>query len=282
MAWKCDESGFLEAAAAEVKYVGTEAGDKKGNAIWMDGEGGPGEWSFSIVGGQGMWVGVAEEAKFGAGYKLKGLLYGGPGNLSDGSSLVTGHWGPKFGSPANLSMKLTVDGERVRVSFSLDGVGLGTAFDIQGWNGGSLRPVVSLNSNGHGVTITSSRGGNFSKEEKIGEGIGGRWVGKDLEVQLEPQGNNVWRLGAKVANSISCTVTKTDSGYTAGPAMSTKMMPPPHLQARETAVSRIMTNLTNITREGTALKLTAGEECEVLGMGKGPEPATRDQINWLS
>ena len=28
---------------------------------------------------------------------MKGLFYGGPGNLSDGSSLVTSRWGPKFG-----------------------------------------------------------------------------------------------------------------------------------------------------------------------------------------
>ena len=39
-------------------------------------------------GGGGMWVGVATEDRFGPGYGLKGLLYGGPGNLSDGGSLV--------------------------------------------------------------------------------------------------------------------------------------------------------------------------------------------------
>ena len=37
---------------------------------------------------------------------LQGLLYGGPGNLSDGSSLVTGHWGPKFATGDNVGMKV--------------------------------------------------------------------------------------------------------------------------------------------------------------------------------
>ena len=63
---------------------------------------------------------VAERHRFGPGYKLKvssldsisvklplqGLLYGGPGNLSDGSSLVTGHWGPKFATGDNVGMKV--------------------------------------------------------------------------------------------------------------------------------------------------------------------------------
>ena len=75
---------------------------------------------WRIEEGAGMWIGVAEEAKFGPGYQLKvipgsqiffslsrqGLLYGGPGNLSDGSSLVTGHWGPKFASGDNIGMKV--------------------------------------------------------------------------------------------------------------------------------------------------------------------------------
>ena len=99
---------------------GNGGGDSKGNALWVDGEGGPGEWLWKIEEGNGMWIGVAEEARFGPGYQLKvsslnsisvklplqGLLYGGPGNLSDGSSLVTGHWGPKFATGDNVGMKV--------------------------------------------------------------------------------------------------------------------------------------------------------------------------------
>ena len=99
---------------------GSGGGDSKGNALWEEGEGGSGEWVWRIEEGAGMWIGVAEEAKFGPGYQLKvisgsqiffslsrqGLLYGGPGNLSDGSSLVTGHWGPKFAPGDNIGMKV--------------------------------------------------------------------------------------------------------------------------------------------------------------------------------
>ena len=50
---------------------GNGGGDSKGNALWVDGEGGPGEWLWQIEEGSGMWIGVAEEARFGPGYKLK-------------------------------------------------------------------------------------------------------------------------------------------------------------------------------------------------------------------
>ena len=96
-------------------------GNSKGNAIWEEGDGGSGEWLWKIEEGCGMWIGVAEESNFGPGYQLKvfivikccskfplqGLLYGGPGNLSDGSSLVTGHWGPKFAAGDEVDMKVS-------------------------------------------------------------------------------------------------------------------------------------------------------------------------------
>ena len=50
---------------------GNGGGDSKGNALWVDGEGGPGEWLWKIEEGSGMWIGVAEEARFGPGYQLK-------------------------------------------------------------------------------------------------------------------------------------------------------------------------------------------------------------------
>ena len=45
-----------------------------------------------------MWIGVSTDDKFGASYGIKGLLYGGPGNLSCGSSGIICGWGPEFRS----------------------------------------------------------------------------------------------------------------------------------------------------------------------------------------
>ena len=62
-------------------------------------------------------MGVAEEARFGPGYQLKGLMFGGPGNLSDGSALVTGKWGPKLQPGDTLDMGLGVTENAITLSF---------------------------------------------------------------------------------------------------------------------------------------------------------------------
>ena len=102
MTWTEDGSGNLIVSGEEVKHIGSEG--KKANALWS--KGGTGSWEFRISGQSGIWIGVSSPAKFGAGYGMKGLFYGGPGNLSDGSSLVAGQWGPKFEDGDVIGMRL--------------------------------------------------------------------------------------------------------------------------------------------------------------------------------
>jgi len=282
MAWKPDNSGRVAINGSEVRYVGTESGDNKGNAIWVDETGGSGEWIWTVLEGASMWVGVAEEGNFGPGYAMKGLMYGGPGNLSDGGSLVTGHWGPKLCNGDQIGMKLEVSSDRVILSFSLNSKGLGPAFDIQGWNGGVLRPVVSLDDPGQAISLAPSSGGNFNASTEVGPGIEGTWSADNLLVSIEADGEDTWKLAAKVGNSLMCKVTKSGDGFTSGPIASTRMMPPPHLQARENAVKQLLEGLTDITREGEGLRLSAGSVSELLGVSSRPGPATRDRINYLN
>ena len=89
MTWRDDGTGNLTVSGAKVSFTGS--GNSKGNAIWS--QGGTGSWEFNVTGSSGSWVGVSAEDKFAAGWGMKGLFYGGPGNLSDGSSLVTSRWG---------------------------------------------------------------------------------------------------------------------------------------------------------------------------------------------
>ena len=70
-------------------------------------------------------MGVSAEDKFAAGWGMKGLFDGGPGNLSDGSSLVTSRWGPKFGDGDVIGMRLEQTGDKIVLAFSKNGSGLG-------------------------------------------------------------------------------------------------------------------------------------------------------------
>jgi len=289
MSWTVDTSGNAVVSGGEVKHGGAAGSEKKGNAIWMEaGQVGEGAqaWSFDITGGKEMWLGVGTEENFGSGYKLKGLMFGGPGNLSDGGALVTGHWGPKFGEGDKIGMRLEVAGDNLTLSFSKNGAGLGVAYDIQGWTGSPLRPVVSLDSPGQSILITSMEtGGKETMARPAGPppGIAGSWEhsGGQCQLSLEAEGPGVWRVGAKVGNSMSCLVTESNGVFSAGPVMSTMMMPPPELQAAETAFNQLLSGITNITREGVKLVVTAGDRSEEFSVAAGPTSATKDRVRWM-
>jgi len=283
MSWKPDNSGLVAITGNKVSFTGGNGGgDSKGNALWVDGEGGPGEWLWKIEKGSGMWIGVAEEARFGPGYQLKGLLYGGPGNLSDGSSLVTGHWGPKFATGDNVGMKVeVVDGSTV-VSFRHNDTALGAAFSISGWTGDKIRPVVSLGSSGQVVSIQASSGASFAKVDGPRVGLEGDWQGEDLKVSIEADNDTgKWSLAATVGNCMSCEVVQDGDKFTSGPVRSSRMMAPPHLQAKETAVGKLLEELISITREGENLRLSSPNNSFLLSAAAGPGPATRERVNWL-
>ena len=281
MAWKEDGSGQLVLDGAKV----TNIGGKKANAMWVDGQGGAGQWTFTLgpSGQGGVWIGVAEEERFGPGYKVKGLMFGGPGNLSDGSALIAGHWGPKVEAGDRLDMRLEVN-EAVVLSFRHNGKPLGAAFHINNWKGGVLRPVVSLSSKEQEINIAAS---TLSAEDFAlqpgsdnGDTVEGKWIAEDLEVMIAKENSSSWRLSAKVANSISASVTRTEGGgWSVGSVISTQMMPPPHLEAKERAFAMLLTNLTDLRLEGTNLALVARESVQILSPAIPPPPATTEKIH---
>ncbi|CAH3157050.1 unnamed protein product [Porites lobata] len=92
---------------------------------------------------------------------MKGLFYGGPGNLSDGSSLVTSNWRPKFGDGDVIGMRLEQTCDKTVLAFSKNGSGLGVAFDISRYRGMEFRPAVSMDEAGQGVTISETSTSSF-------------------------------------------------------------------------------------------------------------------------
>merc|ERR1711935_26832 len=118
MSWLADDSGLVQVDGASL----TCSGAKKANAIFA-GEDAEGVscWEFDIKNGEGFWVGMATQENFGSGYKLKGLMYGGPGNLSDGGALLKGKWGPRFGAGDKIKMRLEVVSDSASIAFAKNG-----------------------------------------------------------------------------------------------------------------------------------------------------------------
>merc|ERR1712243_452355 len=77
-------------------------------------------------------------------------------------------------------------------------------------------------------------------------GIEGAWTGQDVKVEIKSEGPNTWKLSAKVANNMGCTITKDGETFKASPVMCTRMMPPPDLQEKENTLSKILSELTGI------------------------------------
>merc|ERR1712018_444102 len=87
--------------------------------------------------------------------------------------------------------------------------------------------------------------------------IEGVWAAQDLKVQIKGDGENTWRVSAKVANTMNCKVTKSGEAFSAGPVMGTKMMPVPRLEEREKEVNGVLSGLTSISIEGSQLKIAS-------------------------
>ena len=89
MYWRIDDSGCLSTKDSQVSVTMDKSGSPNFNAIWIDEvESSVAVWRFNIHQGQGIWIGVGTEDRFATSYRIKGLLFGGPGNLSDGRRLV--------------------------------------------------------------------------------------------------------------------------------------------------------------------------------------------------
>ena len=59
-----------------------------------------------------------------------------------------------------------------------------------------------------------------------------------------------WRLMARVGNRMNCQLRLTEGRLSAGPVISTRMMPPPELLQLENQVSHLLSNLTDVQRNG--------------------------------
>merc|ERR1712080_377901 len=293
-AWKVGDSGNAKIDLADfntVRHGGAEGSEKKGNARFY--HKGPGEayWEFKVLGSGGFWLGVTTEANFGPMYSMKGLFFGGPGTLSDGGSLVQSRWGPKMEEGDVIGMRLEQKDGNTTLAFSRNGKGLGTAFDIQGWDEGVFVPAVSLEKPGQGVTINDMGGPDLEymqPQPEIRSTIEGTWKlnrpgVEDHVFEMMKDPNGRWIAHCTVANSMSCDLEGDGPEFKAGPVRSTMMMPPPHLDELEREMGALMEGITSVEWElGCIVVTSGGNAFRFKEFNKVIKPATKDMINWMN
>ena len=277
MSWKEDGSNQLHIEGNQVCLTGE--GKSKANAIWSTG--GTGYWEFKLQGETGIWLGVSNEENFGAGYSVKGLFYGGPGNLSDGRGLLRGDWGPKLNDNDVVGMKVEQKDGCTDVSFSHNGQGLGTAFAIEDWNG-PVHPTVCLSKPGQSVTIVPGdlSAANTTDSRKPGPGPLGNWAGK-FKLSIT-RGISDFKLSAKVENNYQTSVAEAADGtLTPNVVIGTKKLASPENQELEKEVAKFLEGLTRFRREGDKLIAESSAGNQEFGYAPPAPPAKKTDIFWM-
>jgi len=309
MPFLLDDSGALEASGDTVSVAQKATQSTKFNALWQQGDGisptnpGPHYFEVKILEGEGTWAGFTDQAHFGSGWKCKSLSYG--GNLSDGGGLKRGHFGPNLKPGSTLGMRAEYvavgDGtHRLDVHLSVDGQGLGKAFEIQGdapAEVGPLYPVISFSTGPARAAIATFQAPPAASLDVADQGprtsVAGQWAvpSADLGVAAPPDLPQVifsvdlerGALGAKVANMMSTGISQTPPHAATGGVRATMMMPPPAFQEMEKRVGDILGSVSGLelAEGGATLALKhAGGEVRLQAYQERHAPVMRGEIGW--
>lgn len=116
-------------------------------------------FEVEVVEGSGAFIGVSTKAGFSEGYKIKGLFFGGPGNLSNGSAGLRTQFGQevKPGSVIGVTLDLT-DEKTVGITFWEGDACLGEAFkDCAREPGAMVFPAVCASHSGDRFKLSLKR-----------------------------------------------------------------------------------------------------------------------------
>eukprot|EP00403_Amphidinium_massartii_P040003 CAMPEP_0178437728 /NCGR_PEP_ID=MMETSP0689_2-20121128/35167_1 /TAXON_ID=160604 /ORGANISM="Amphidinium massartii, Strain CS-259" /LENGTH=394 /DNA_ID=CAMNT_0020059989 /DNA_START=88 /DNA_END=1272 /DNA_ORIENTATION=- len=298
------EDRVKDLGGGEFEVVGeAEKGSSKINALCGVGfADGIEYFEIEVMEGSGAFIGVSTKDGLAPGYKVKGLLYGGPGNLSNGSGgLRTGFGdGVKKGSIIGVTLDLT-DEAAVGLTFWDGDKCLGEAFKgCERSPGAIVYPVVSANKTGDRFKLSLRRlprvqdtsqpphsahgswdlqrfrvgtGADYNlaaalgvKGKGGGKGGAGHIVMKLAQLPSDPQ---AFKLSLALGNTLMTSVRLVvgDDGSEAlqlGPVAGTMVMAPPELMDLEQQFSQALPQVLSWTIAG------AGTDAATLQL-RGPD-----------
>mmetsp|Transcript_7708 Transcript_7708/g.13945 ORF Transcript_7708/g.13945 Transcript_7708/m.13945 type:complete len:396 (+) Transcript_7708:103-1290(+) len=263
--------------------------DSKANALCLVGfSEGVEYFEIEQVEGEGAFIGVTTKDGLAPGYKVKGLMYGGPGNLTNGSGGLRTRYGDgvKKGTVVGVTVDLT-DAESVAVTFWDGDKCLGEAFrGCPRAAGAAVYPVVSAKKAGDKFKLSLRRmprvqdtstpphpahgswdltrvciGGGADYDLGPAKGLKGKGAGKGgqgaivMRLAQSPSDARHFRLSLSGGNTLMTGVTLTvgaDGTETlqVGPVAGTMVMAPPELMALDQLLSPALPQVTSWTIAG--------------------------------
>jgi len=283
--WVSDGSSeiIISADSSEIKcqLEGSDCGNVY-NGLWKESnEGvttGTHYWKIHIteLGQESIFVGLTDLDKFQKGWALKGLLYGGPGNLSNGSALIVSEYGPniKCGNTVGI---LAVFEEKLKVYFDVDGTPLGQAFNLPVSVLSGAFPVVHFSGNGKvSITKSSDIPTDLNRLESVYEGIEGDWKcieynGSPTPIKVtgvtgvtigifknEEDDGKTYSVGLHVINYINFTLYQQDGIWKTSGGMSTLMGGSHELMQLESQMKYLVQTATTVEVDGCVLVISNG------------------------
>eukprot|EP00191_Tetraselmis_sp_GSL018_P022509 CAMPEP_0177626678 /NCGR_PEP_ID=MMETSP0419_2-20121207/30786_1 /TAXON_ID=582737 /ORGANISM="Tetraselmis sp., Strain GSL018" /LENGTH=302 /DNA_ID=CAMNT_0019127757 /DNA_START=126 /DNA_END=1034 /DNA_ORIENTATION=- len=300
--WSDEGTGKTRSYGNIVECNQPQEADQRFNSLWKEDDflgvsQGEHCWKFKVSEGEGIFVGLTTELSFAPGYRCVGLLYGGPGNTSTGSSLAQGGFGfkpVKDGDEVVVLLTVSVEPRTVTVIFYHNGMCLGKAFEIVQPYPVPMYPMVSFGCAPGKVSIEKvkppEQRARSQPQHQGPEGtyklVSSDFVGATSSVVANKVIMQVRSLstGFKVnihaGNHIGASILPGEDGSWTAAQVASTLMYIEETQELEKALCRILETLTGFEAEQDRLTLRghAGAVTFERWTPPPPEPFTRNVL----
>jgi len=251
-------------------------------------------FEIEVIEGSGPFIGVTTKPGFHEGWKIKGLFFGGPGNLSNGSAGLRTQFGQevKTGSVIGVTLDLSND-KAVGLTFWEGDTCLGEAFkDCPREPGALVFPVVCANKSGDRFKLSLKRNPRKPKTITPHPAVGcwdlqrmvaGELVNLDAALTVKGKGkgrgyvegaeeskgnivmtvtsrdSKVFKISVKLGNTLMTTAELTGDELKFGMVAGTMMMAPPPLMDLEQRFCQSLPKITRWSITDSRLELRGGD-----------------------
>ncbi|CAJ1453652.1 unnamed protein product [Effrenium voratum] len=306
VSWRDDGSSAIQSRGSEFQ-VGAKKSQSPVNALYPVAlhSGSYFEVTCQELAKDGPFIGIGTEESFKAGYKCRGLFFGGPGNLANGGGGKKFAWAEPVKRGDVIGVLVQVKDSKLTMTVYQNGRCLGPAFEAA-YSGSKIFPVVQAKSAGDVFRIATdlpapnvtarqpSEGhpatGNWTLEKlfmgaELGEyPLAEKMEGRPVTATIQEQ-DGKFQISMRVVNILNFGATsKPDTslapfdGLTIiGPGVSTMMAGPETMMQTEGAVSRALPSVRKWLAQDGKLIISA-PTMEMSFIRSTEEPVTTEEI----